>query len=164
MSEELEEPLPTTSFDVINSRFLDAVTDDMYLEFTKEETDEMLDDLIVDAITWFEYPKGKNLDDYNLEKRCFNCKLDNMEINIIVKYMVSGWVSRQLAVIDLIKQKYTGSDFKLTSQASHIKQLLNTKQEYEREGKHLQRMYSRRKKDENGIYVSDFGRIMEVNK
>lgn len=163
MSETTEEPL-TTSFDVLNSRFLQSVTDDMYLEFTKEDTDEMLDELIIEAINWFEYPKDKNLYDYSLEKRQFNCELDNLEINILVKYMTMEWVNRQLTTIDQIRQKYTGSDFKLTSQASHIKQLIAAKQEYEREGRHLQRLYGRKRKNEDGIYVSDFGKIMEVKK
>jgi hypothetical protein len=38
--------------------------------------------------------------------------------------------------------------------------ILNLKQEYEREGFHLQRLYKRRKRDENGIMKSTFDSIM----
>ena len=57
--------------------------------------------------------------------------------------------------------KYSGSDFKFTSQANHMAKLLTLKKDYEREGFHLQRLYKRRLKDENGIMRSTFGTIME---
>ena len=56
--------------------------------------------------------------------------------------------------------KYSGSDFKFTSQANHMAKILTLKQDYEREGFHLQRLYKRRKRDENGIMRSTFDSIM----
>jgi len=58
--------------------------------------------------------------------------------------------------------KYSGSDFKFTSQANHMQKLLQMKKDYEREGFHLQRLYKRRKQDENGIYRSTFGNLMST--
>ena len=58
--------------------------------------------------------------------------------------------------------KYSGSDFKFTSQANHMQKLLQMKKDYDREGFHLQRLYKRRNKDEKGIYKSTFGNIMSV--
>ena len=55
---------------------------------------------------------------------------------------------------------YSGSDFKITSQANHMQKLIQQKKEYERAGFHLQRLYKRRKQDQNGIYHSTFGEIM----
>jgi hypothetical protein len=40
--------------------------------------------------------------------------------------------------------------------------LIKMKKEYERLGFHLQRLYKRRKKDENGVFRSTLGQIMEV--
>jgi hypothetical protein len=57
--------------------------------------------------------------------------------------------------------KYSGSDFKFTSQANHMQKLLQMKKDYEREGFHLQRLYKRRIKNKNGIYRSTLGKIME---
>jgi hypothetical protein len=57
--------------------------------------------------------------------------------------------------------KYSGSDFKFTSQANHMSKLLTLKKDYEREGFHLQRLYKRRLKDEDGIMRSTFGTIMQ---
>lgn len=58
--------------------------------------------------------------------------------------------------------KYSGSDFKFTSQANHMAKILQMKTDYEREGFHLQRLYKRRNKDKNGIMRSTFGTIMEA--
>jgi hypothetical protein len=58
--------------------------------------------------------------------------------------------------------KYSGSDFKFTSQASHMQKLLQMKRDYEREGFHLQRLYKRRKMDANGIMRSTFGVLREL--
>jgi hypothetical protein len=41
--------------------------------------------------------------------------------------------------------------------------LLALKKDYEREGFHLQRLYKRRKADEDGIMRSTFGSIMEAS-
>ena len=57
--------------------------------------------------------------------------------------------------------KYSGSDFKFTSQANHMSKILSLKKDYEREGFHLQRLYKRRIKDEEGIMRSTFGDIMK---
>jgi hypothetical protein len=75
--------------------------------------------------------------------------------------MIVEWIGQQLASVENTRMKYSGSDFKFTSQANHMQKLLQLKKDYEREGFHLQRLYKRRKKDENGIYKSTFGSIME---
>jgi hypothetical protein len=59
--------------------------------------------------------------------------------------------------------KYSGSDFKFTSQANHMQKLLQLKKDYEREGFHLQRLYKRRIQDANGIMRSTFGTIMKTS-
>ena len=71
--------------------------------------------------------------------------------------MIVEWLSQQLASIENTRMKYSGSDFKFTSQANHIQKLLQLKKDYEREGFHLQRLYKRRAPDENGIMRSTFG-------
>ena len=57
--------------------------------------------------------------------------------------------------------KYSGTDFKFTSQANHMAKIQTLKKDYEREGFHLQRLYKRRKVDKKGNIVSTFGEIME---
>ena len=74
--------------------------------------------------------------------------------------MIVQWLGQQLASIENVRMKYSGADFKFTSQANHMQKLLQLKTDYNREGFHLQRLYKRRKKDENGVYHSTFGQIM----
>ena len=71
--------------------------------------------------------------------------------------MIVEWLSQQLASVENTRMKYSGSDFKFTSQANHMQKLLQLKKDYEREGFHLQRLYKRRAPDKNGVMRSTFG-------
>ena len=54
-----------TKFATIYNRFLGKITDDMYLELTPEDTIRDLQNLLIDAIPGFEFPRI-NLNDYNI--------------------------------------------------------------------------------------------------
>lgn len=152
-----------TSFDEMEDFFLAGITDDMYLELTEEDTEEILDEILLAALPSFEFPKNKNLLDVDVYNREFDDDLTLEEMMIIRQYMIAEWIGYQLAAIDNIKQKYSGSDFKFTSQASHIKQLTALKENYEKKGFHLQRLYCRRDTDKNGVPISSFSKIMGGN-
>ena len=161
----------TTSFSLVYDSFLSKITDDMYLELTELDTFRMLEQLLLSAIEKFEFPRI-DLTDYTLleisnneeeddtikyEGGYFNNQLTHEEINILAVYMIVEWLSQQLASIENTRMKYSGSDFKFTSQANHMQKLLQLKKDYEREGFHLQRLYKRRAPDKNGIMRSTFG-------
>lgn len=147
--------LLTTIYDT----FFSKITDDMYMELSEDDTKKMVVDLFENSLHWFEFPRV-NIYDYNLEFEEYNIELTKEEINIIATYMIVEWIGQQLASIELIRMKYSGSDFKFTSQANHMHKLTNLQKEYERKGFHLQRLYKRRKADKNGIMRSTFGSIM----
>ena len=151
-----------TSFDEMEDFFLAGITDDMYLELTEEDTAAILDEILIAALPSFEFPKQANLLDLNIEEREFSVDLTKEEMMIIRQYMIAEWIGYQLATIENIRQKYSSSDFSFTSQASHIKQLIAMKQEYESRGFHLQRLYCRREVDDEGRIKSTFDHIMEV--
>ena len=151
-----------TSFEEMYDFFLAGITDDMFMEMTEEDTKALLEEILMAAIPHFEFPR-KSLFDLDLESKSFTVTLTQEEMMIIRQYMISEWLGYQLANIDLVRQKYSGSDFKFTSQASHIKQLVALKKEYETKGFHLQRLYNRRKKREGGGYGSTFARIMDTS-
>lgn len=153
----------TTSFQEMYDFFLAGITDDMFMELTKEDTEAMLEEILIAAMPHFEFPRWQDPFDLDFEKKCFTEKLTMEEKMIIRQYMIVEWMSFQLATIDLIKQKYSGSDFKFTSQASHMKQLRELKDSYEKQGFHLQRLYCRRRKNNEGRYTSTFGDIMKEN-
>ena len=173
-----------TPFSIIYDSFLSKITDDMYMELTELDTFSMLQELLLSAIPKFEFPRV-DLNNYELldiedqitykgiesenqlvsgviySSGYFNCRLNIEEINILSTYMIVEWLGQQLASIENVRLKYSGCDFKFTSQANHLQKVLVLKKDYEREGFHLQRLYKRRKKDSNGIFKSTFGEIMQ---
>lgn len=54
-----------TLFSAVYNRFLGKITDDMYVELTPEDTVRDLQNLLIDAIPGFEFPR-KNLYDYTI--------------------------------------------------------------------------------------------------
>lgn len=173
-----------TPFTIVYDSFLSKVTDDMFLELTELDTHRMLEELLMSAIHKFEFPRV-NLFDYDEEYAMdegeytgvesegltvpaliydggrFNVNLTAEEINILSTYMIVEWLGQQLASVENTRMKYSGSDFKFTSQANHMTKLLQLKKDYEREGFHLQRLYKRRIPDKDGIMRSTFGIIPE---
>lgn len=147
--------LLSTIYDV----FFSKITDDMYMELTEADTQSMTYELFQNALPWFEFPRV-DIYNYSIELEEYNIDLSNEEINIIATYMVVEWLGQQLASVELARMKYSGSDFKFTSQANHMQKLTNLRKEYERQGFHLQRLYKRRKANKDGIMKSTFGSIM----
>ena len=148
-----------TSFAVVYDSFLSKITDDMYMELTKEDTGSMLSELLLNALPWFEFPR-QDINNYDLLTSSFEVILTNEEINIISTYMVKEWLGQQLASIENTRMKYSGSDFKFTSQANHMAKLKTLVDKYTQEGFHLQRLYKRRKKSNDGKIYSTMGEIM----
>ena len=151
--------ITTTPFSLIYDSFLDKITEDMYMELTEEDTAKLLYSLLKAAMHKFEFPRF-DITDFNIEEKCFNSILTKEEINILSTYMIVEWLGQQLASVENTRMKYSGSDFKFTSQANHMSKLLSLKKDYEREGFHLQRLYSRRLKNEDGLMKSTMGNIM----
>ena len=186
-----------TQFSAVYNRFLGQITDDLYLELTPEDTLKDLQNLLINAIPGFEFPR-KNLYDYVLEvreipetdlipddfvlgtvwgeipdnqlqapnvlvdKSRFNIELTQEEINILALLMKQGWVQRQVTSIENTRMKYSGSDFKMTSQANHLSKLLSLLEESRRDSFHMQRLYKRRKLSASG-YESNWSSLMEVS-
>ena len=188
-----------TLFSAVYNRFLGKITDDMYLELTPEDTLRDLQNMLLDAIPGFEFPRI-NLYDYVIDveekeeqdvepddfvlgvvwgdvedstivetpkvlvdNSYFKNELSSEEINILAIIMKQGWVQRQVTSIENTGMKYTGSDFKMTSQANHLSKLLNLLEESRRDSHHMQRLYKRRKVGADGRYVSNWSMIMETS-
>lgn len=151
-----------TTLDEMYDFFLAGITDDMFMELTRRDTEEILDEILMAALPEFEFPK-KNIFDIDWPDRHFNVRLTSEEMLIIQKYMIAAWIGYQLASIENVRQKYSSSDFSFTSQASHIDKLIKLKKEYEDKGFHLQRLYCRREVNANGELESTMDRIMSAS-
>lgn len=80
-----------------------------------------------------------------VEKSAFAADLNSEEINILAILMMIAWVQRQVTSIENTRMKYSGADFKMTSQANHLQKLLALLGECQRQSHHMQRLYKRRK-------------------
>ena len=172
-----------TPFSYIYDSFLSKITDDMYMELNELDTYRMLEELLMSAVHKFEFPRFditdfemayvdevgtyKGIESDNKEVAAiiygggaFNSVITAEEINILSTYMIVEWMGQQLASVENTRMKYSGSDFKFTSQANHMAKILTVKQDYEREGFHLQRLYKRRRKGADGTIESTFDTIM----
>ena len=186
-----------TQFSAVSNRFLGKITDDLYLELTPEDTLRDLQNLLIDAIPGFEFPR-QDLYDYVIEvkemnedeltpddfvlgvvwgdldddllgvpkvlvdKSRFNAQLTPEEINILALLMKQGWVQRQVTSIEHTRMKYSGADFKMTSQANHLSKLMALLEESRRDSFHMQRLYKRRKHAAGG-YQSNWSSLMETS-
>lgn len=172
----------TTSFITIYDSFLTRVTSDMYMELTEIETMEMLQDLLINAIPRFEFPRFDILDyeeghwddlgtyqgieSDNAEVPAtgwvggaFHCLLTQEEINILSLNMVIEWLGQQLDITKNTELQYSGSDFKFTSQANHMAKLKVMIDAHNKDSIHLQRIYKRRKITKDGVQ-STMGEIV----
>lgn len=125
-----------TTFEEIYDRFFGSITDDMYMEWTLEDTQKDLKNILLQAIPKFEFPRFP-LYDYSIEDATYSCHLTEEEINILAHLMYEVWLQRQVASIENTRMKYSGSDFKMTSQANHLAKLMTLKQEAERQSLHM---------------------------
>lgn len=149
-----------TSFQTIYDMFLTKTTDDMYMEFTLQDTLNDLQTIFIASISRFEFPRFA-LYDFNLTTATYNIDLTYEEIDIISNLMIEEWLSRQTATIELIRQKYSGTDFKMTSQANHLAQLIKLSNDFRDRTHKLQRLYKRRKFNADGTISSNWSSVME---
>jgi hypothetical protein len=108
---------------------------------------------------------GNELDvnpDVMVEASSFNTDLTSEEINILAILMMCAWLQRQVTSIENIRMKYSGSDFKMTSQANHLAKLLSLLKEVQRQSHHMQRLYKRRKIVDGGQYESNWS-VLRTN-
>lgn len=124
------------------------------------EADALPGDFIL-AVLWEELPEDgeQKAPDVLVERSCFKATLTTEEINILALLMKQGWIQRQVSSIEVTRMKYSGSDFKMTSQANHLAKLLSLLSEAQRESLHMQRLYKRRKLNPDGTYSSNWSSL-----
>lgn len=188
-----------TKFVTVYNRFLNKITDDMYMELTPQDTIKDLQKMLINSLPEFEFPR-KNLFDFVIdteiineedltaedfvlgvvwdellddngeeppqkvviEHSYFNEDLTEEEINILALMMQNAWLQRQITSIENIRMKYSGSDFKFTSQANHLSKLLTLQTEIQRQCFHMQRLYRRRRfSSTTGLYESNWSVLRE---
>lgn len=166
----------------------------MYIELTPEDTVRDLQNLLIESIPGFEFPRH-DLYDYEVsvvemyeneavkedfiigvvwndsveleevpkvlvDRSAFAAELTAEEVNILALLMKQAWVQRQVTSIENTRMKFSGSDFKMTSQANHLAKLMSLLDESRRDSFHMQRLYKRRKLTDDG-YKSNWSILSE---
>ena len=137
---------------------------DYTIEVREIGEDELTPDDFVLGTVWGDIEDATLLETPNVlvDKSRFNVELTPEEINILALLMKQGWVQRQVTSIENTRMKYSGSDFKMTSQANHLAKLITLLTESRRDSFHMQRLYKRRKPAYGG-YKSNWSSLMEVS-
>lgn len=151
-----------TPLKVVFDAFFDQVTDDMYLEMSKEETMKDCKGLLYASLPLYEFPKqiiNITVDENGID--VFSRDLNLEEINILVTGMIEIWLQRQINNIELTRQKFSGADFKISSQASHLNRLISLLQATKDEHRRLQMLESRRRETRDGRYESAFDLLVK---
>ena len=180
----MDKDVKGTSFTTVYESFLNRVTVDMFMELTEVDTLYIMQELLLNAIPWFRLPRT-NIFEYEegyLEEGCtycgvesdfievpaaywvggsFNATLSFDEVNILSQLMVVEWLGQQLASTENTRMKYTGADFKMTSQANHMAKIKVLKDAAVKEANTLMDRYKRRK-IVDGQVLSTLGEIMDT--
>lgn len=165
-----------TSFFQIYCRFLDKVTDDMFLELTLEETLKIINSLFKDALHHFTYPRfrvnhydeaAEILERIDEEEElitygAFFDTLTNEEEDIIAEIMLLNWYQRQLSNTRIIQMRYSTSDFKQTSQAAHMQRLGAISETQRVRIRRMLNNYSKRTVTDDGYVVPRVGELAGV--
>ena len=150
--------------------------DNYTLKIITKHRSEIIDGDFIIGVVWHELESDATLDDLinideeedpenelvAIDQSEFNIELTSEEINIIATLMMCDWVQRQVTSIENTRMKYSGSDFKMTSQANHLQKLMGLLSECQRQSHHLQRLYKRRRLIQNpespfnGMYRSNW--------
>lgn len=129
------------------------------IEETVKPQDEILDTDFVIGTEWEEMDDEISDElppNLIIENSTFEANLTSEEINILAILMTVGWVQRQVASIEQTRMKYSGTDFKFTSQANHLQKLMSLLSETQRQSHHFQRLYKRRRFTDDKRYRSNW--------
>lgn len=140
-----------------------VLTDYIIETLVIEENEVNSGDFII-GVVWGQLPEDGSdpIPEVYVERSRFIADLTDEEINILAILMMNAWLQRQVTSIENIRMKYSGSDFKFTSQANHLAKLLNLLEETQRQSHHMQRLYKRRKVDDKGNISSNWSILRKV--
>jgi len=131
-----------TLYSDIYKKFLTDIKDDSLLDFTVEERMGILDGLLKKSISRFKACQTDLLDrteripateNAPAVEGQFNQDLTEEEMNILATIMRKYWLNDKIYNLELLQQKMTSKDWKLTSQAGHLLRLIALNQELDKE-------------------------------
>ena len=98
---------------------------------------EVVEEDFIIGIVWNDSLDLEEIPKVLVDRSSFRVELSSEEINILALLMKQAWVQRQVTSIENTRMKYSGSDFKMTSQANHLSKLLSLLEESRRDSFHM---------------------------
>ena len=132
-----------TPYSKIYETFLNNVVDYDFLELESEDLEKDLHNKMINACVEFGICKNdlSLRDDINKQ---FEEDLTDYEIKIIATLMISEWLKPKILNIENIRQFMSTKDFNMTSQANHLKELRELREDIKIEANQLLSKYSYR--------------------
>jgi len=124
-----------TSYEVVDNKFLGKITDDYLLSLELADLQKLLDGYRESANVKFK--KCSKVSDRDENLRQYNQTLTDEEIEILANLMVIEWLRPKINSIELLKQSMSTKDFRIYSQANHLKELQQLKKDTESETNRL---------------------------
>jgi hypothetical protein len=98
---------------------------------------EVVEEDFIIGVVWNDSLDLEEIPKVLVDRSSFGVELSSEEINILALLMKQAWVQRQVTSIENTRMKYSGSDFKMTSQANHLSKLLSLLEESRRDSFHM---------------------------
>lgn len=111
-----------TPFQDVYDFFLSKISDYSFINLTEEELEAVLESYLKKAITRFKKCR-QDLNDRDDTLKMFNIDLTDEEKNILAHLMIVEYLTPQLLVAELLRQTLNTREFRLYSQANHIKEV-----------------------------------------
>lgn len=120
----------------VYERFLSSMLEDEWVNWTQEEVEQDLCQILEGALPWFKFPRrslAHNEEDFYEE-------LTNEEIQIIATFMKCEWLNRTILTWENVKPLYEERDF---SQANLIDKYIDLLHREEDKARKLEAVYYR---------------------
>lgn len=131
-----------TSLQVVYDAFLSKMLDDEWGQWTQEEVEQDLFELLKGAIPWFKFPRVDLT--LNEDNTGFVGDLTNDEVQILATYMKCEWLNRTIMTWENVKTLYEERDF---SQANLLDSFRDMLAREEEKAANLERVYYRSRSD-----------------
>jgi hypothetical protein len=130
-----------TPFSDVYAFFTSKISDYSFLKLTQIELEDNLENYLNSASVKFRRCK-KDLSDKDKANNQFNIDLSDEEKEILSTLMIVEYLSPKLVTSDLLQQQLGTKDYKLYSQANHIKEIRELRDLYKKEANQLMMDYS----------------------
>lgn len=127
-----------TPYETIYSAFLSKVLEDEWGEWTIEEVEMDMNQILLAALPWFKFPRHSL--ELSEDGKSFKDTLANEEIQIIAMYMKYEWVNRCIHTWENIKPLYEERDF---SMANLLDSLVDTAEVARKDALRMESVYYR---------------------